>query len=193
MIMMISLFGIGGLSILSSKSGLLASGHERFKGMAQAAAEAGIHATANWLVASVSLNNWSNYVSANNQTPYVPSAQQVFGNTIEPGQTGYPFFTTQGSEWYSVQILNNTDDPGYAAGNDDDGIVIIQSTGHGPAKAIAILEIKVQAPPLVSTPTGVPCVAYAQQNQSSAGAGRNDCLQINNFNTIVTCKPGVTC
>jgi hypothetical protein len=44
--------------------------------------------------------------------------------------------------WYEVTLFNNRSDPGYGAGDDQDGVIIIESTGHGPDGARVILEVQ---------------------------------------------------
>ena len=54
-------------------------------------------------------------------------------------------------EWYEVSILNNREDPGFAAGTDDDGTVILRAVGHGPDQTIVAVEAEVQDPLCLST------------------------------------------
>ena len=89
---------------------------------------------------------------------------------------------------YSVQILNNRSDSGYATGSDNDKRVVIRSTGYGPNGAVAVIEWEITAQNAVGV--GRPCSVYSQKNESEDGSGRNDCLGTLNTSDTATFRPG---
>jgi len=89
-------------------------------------------------------------VSPKNANPPQPALP---GNNQVDGTTGN-LFSADISGWYSVQILNNRNDSGYATGADNDKRVIIRSTGYGPT-ARGVIEWDITAQNV--TGMGRPC------------------------------------
>jgi Tfp pilus assembly protein PilX len=172
LVVLLALVGVAGLSVLSVQRGLNVSGAARAQTQALMAAESGIAAGAAFLRTHIAQGtNWSAYVTPLNATPQSPAL--IVGNNALPGTGGNPFSPTM-EIWYEVTLYNNVKDPGFAAGTDDDGILIVRSVGHGPDGARVIIEVEVSA-----TATGTAdatCVGYAQQGMSELNSGRNDCL-----------------
>jgi len=48
--------------------------------------------------------------------------------------------------WYEVIVLNNREDPGFDAGTDEDGIVVLRAVGHGPDDTVAAVQAEVANP-----------------------------------------------
>ncbi|HVV86611.1 MAG TPA: hypothetical protein VHE35_26315 [Kofleriaceae bacterium] len=181
------LITLGGMTVLSVQGGLAAISHDRHRSAALYAAESGASVAMIYLRGHVQANPvfWSDYVNPNNVTPQSPA--DLPGNGIEPGQPGN-VFSEDMVAWYQVEILNNLDDPGYAAGDDSDGTVIIRSTGHGPNDTTAQVEWRVQAS---GTPgSGRPCPSYGQRGVAEDGAGRNDCIGNIVSTDTATYRPG---
>ncbi len=177
MLVLVALISLGGLTTLSVQGGLATSGHERFRSVALYAAESGAAIGMDFLRSRVSAaNGWSDYVYANNDDGSggpPPLNLEIPGNGVAPGDAGNLFGASM-KAWYEIRILNNREDPDYAAGNDNDKRVILQVTGHGPNGTVAQIEWDVKADGTIGL--GRPCPTYAEQNNGSDGAGRNDCL-----------------
>jgi hypothetical protein len=178
LVVLTALSGLGALTILAVQGVLSSASNERFRASALYAAESGLAAGKAYLQATT---DWSALVEPNNDAPQAPS--DLHGNGVAIGATGNPL----SSAWYRVVVLNNSDDPGFAAGDDDDSRVILRSEGHGPNGSLVILEAEVG-------PTGVsmggPCSSYAQKNMTEAGSGFNPCLgQILDSAQVVSASP----
>lgn len=174
MLAMVALISLAGVTSLSVRSGLTSGGNERFSNMALYAAESGAVVAMEYLRQRVhSTDKWSSYVNPNNDP--IESPIDLPGNDKRPGEVGN-LFSPQSNLWYKVEILNNRDDPGFPAGNDD-GRVIIRATGHGPGNTMAQVEWEVRQEGAVGQ--GAPCGSYAQGNVNADGAGRNDCISSN--------------
>ncbi len=183
---LVALLTLGSLSALSVQSDLAASGSEREKTIASYAAESGAAAGMVFLRQNLDATaNWTALVTPSNSAPMEPNL--VIGTGVQPGQSGN-LFSADLRAWYRVQIFNNVGDPGYAAGEDQDGRVILRTTGYGPDGATAIVEVEVRA--MGGTPAGRPCPVYGQRGIADDGAGRNDCLSVINAGDTATYKPG---
>lgn len=171
MVVLTALATLSSLAVVSVRGGIATAGNDRFHTIAVYAAESGAAAAMDFLRKNVNqATYWTAYVSANNGTVQQPSLP---GNNAQPAATGN-LFSSDTRAWYSVQILNNQSDTGYATGADNDGRVIIRSTGYGPNGAVAQIDWEVFASSVSGL--GRPCPAYAQKGMSEDGAGRNDCL-----------------
>lgn len=161
-----ALLGLGALTVLSVQTEMSATAQGRFSQAALYAAESGTSAGMDYLRTHCATDGtfFSASISPSNSAP--PQPADLVGNNIQPGSTGNPFDATSGM-WYSVSILNNPEDVGFAAGTDSDGIVILHATGHGPDQTVAAVELTI---------TNQSCVKtfceqeYAQRNITS----RND-------------------
>lgn len=162
-IAMTSLAALGGLTILSVRGGIAATGQERFKSVATYAAESGAAAAINALRYNF---DWDPYFGTN------PTGV-IFGNNAPPGDAANLFSSGLGA-WYSVEVRNNTDDLGGPT-DDTDKRAIVRSTGYGPDGAMAIIEWEVLSGG-TDIIAGRPCPGYGQKGISEDGAGRNDCL-----------------
>jgi hypothetical protein len=190
--MLVSLIALTGLAALGSLTVSTVQGNssataaDRFHAIALYAAESGGAATMEFLRDSVnSSTRFTTLVSANNSAPKSPAA--ILGNGVQPGATGNVFSPSLRA-WYSVQLLNNREDPGFSTGSDEDASLIIRATGYGPGGATAILEWKVQATGMSAV--GRPCPGYGQKGLSEDGSGRNDCMGAINLSDTATYRPG---
>lgn len=161
MVVLVALGTIAGLTVISVQGGSATANTNRFSSMALYAAESGAAAAMQFLKANVQLPSppvppavppvtptveeqyFSLLVEAGNTNPQSPSG--IPGNNLQPGASGNLLSSDQ-QGWYEVTLLNNPDDRGFLAGNDTDGIVIIQVTGHGPNGATKKLEWEVRSP-----------------------------------------------
>jgi hypothetical protein len=173
------------MTVVTVKGGLATVGSERFHTIAVYAAESGGAAAMDFLRKHIHLaTGWTSYVSASNASPPQPNLP---GNNQVSGAGGN-LFSPDVLGWYSVQILNNRGDPGFATGEDRDKRVVIRSTGYGPDGAVAIVEWEITGQNV--TGLGRPCSMYAQRNQSEDDSGRNDCLGVINTGDTATFRPG---
>ena len=173
MLALVALISLGGLAALSAQSGIAGSGHDRFRHVALYAAESGAAAGMDFLRRNIQVPGfWSALVSPNNDDPQKPAG--IAGNGVEPGEEGN-LFSPEMNAWYEVEVLNNSDDSGFAAGTDDDAQVILRVTGYGPNGTVAQVEWEVRSSGVGSR--GRACASGGQLGQSEDGAGRNDCLQ----------------
>jgi hypothetical protein len=187
LIALTGLITLGGLTVLSVQGGITAVGHDRNKSVALYIAESGAAAAGDYLRKNVRAGPtyFGDLVEPNNVSPQKPTA--IVGNSALPGAAGN-MFSADMNAWYEVEILNNVEDPGFAAGNDSDEIVIIRSTGHGPNGSVAQVEWYVRGDAV--TGLGRPCPSYGQKGMSEDGAGRNDCLSNIVWTNVATYAPG---
>jgi hypothetical protein len=186
MIALTGLVTLGGITVLSIQSGITAVGQDRSKSVALYIAESGAAAAADFLRKNVnSTTKFSDFVNPNNTNPQKPSG--IVGNGARPGEAGNLFSTDQNA-WYEVEILNNLEDTGFDAGDDNDKTIIIRSTGHGPNGAVAQVEWYVRADAISGL--GRPCPSYGQKGMAEDGAGRNDCLTTVVSTDVATYSPG---
>lgn len=186
MIALTGLVALGGVTVLSVKGGVAATGQERFNSVALYAAESGAAVGMDYLRVNIDpATNWTAMIAPYNTSPPVITA--LPGNGILPGDTGNPF-TTSLQAWYEVTVLNNRDDAGFALGTDLDRRVTIRSVGHGPDGAIAIIEWSVGSSGLTSS-GAVPCSSYAQLGGES-GTGAAPCLGTVSSGDVRTLTPG---
>lgn len=145
-VMMIVLVGLGtiaGLTVISMQSSSATTNNARFNSMAVYAAESGAAAAMDFLRKNTQPSPvfLGAYVNANNGG--VAPDPGIAGNDIASGVAGNLLSVDQRGS-YTVLILNNRADTGFAAGDDADGIVILHVTGRGPNGAIAELEWEVK-------------------------------------------------
>lgn len=170
MLSMSAMIALGGLAVLSVRGQTQASAHDRFRSLAMLGAESGVAAAMSFLRDNYDPDTkWSAFVVANNDGAAVETA--ISGNGVAHGVGGNPFSSDIQVD-YEVLILNNPDDPGFATGDDTDSVVILRSTGRGPAGAVAILEVEFQPS---SDGAGIPCSGYSQENQNELGSAFNPC------------------
>jgi type II secretory pathway pseudopilin PulG len=167
LIVMSVLATLGSLTVISVQSSLKTSTNDRSETIARYAAESGAAVAMDFLRRNFLQGaGWSAYVQPNNEptkvvplgTPDLPSSGALPG-TLDN------LFSIDQNAWYSVEILNNRNDPGFAAAsgsNDTDGQVVIRSTGHGPQGSVAIIEWEVQRIPLPQPPPNLPLVPTSQ-------------------------------
>jgi len=164
LIVMSALATLGSLTVVSVQSSLKTSTNERSQAVAMYAAESGAAIAMDFLRANFLLvKGWSAYVKPGNDPNQIVSlgAPTLPSSGAQPGTADNPFSADQNA-WYSVMILNNRNDPGFAAGTDTDGQVIIQSTGNGPQGSVAIIEWEVQRIQPVGPPAPLPAVPATQ-------------------------------
>lgn len=159
LIVLSALAMLGSLTVVSVQSGLKTSTNDRFQGVAMYAAESGGAAAMDFLRNHFDTERgWSAYVKRNNDPTLITplAAPDLPSSGALPGAAGNLFSADQNA-WFTIEILNNRGDPGFALGsstNDMDGQVIIRSTGHGPQGSVVILEWEVRrtAAPLPERP-----------------------------------------
>ena len=185
MIVLAALGTLSALTVVSVKGGIATMGNERFHTIAVYAAESGGAVAMDFLRRNVNLSTgWKNYISAANASPPQPNLP---GNNQDVGTAGN-LFSADVRSWYSVQILNNRSDTGFATGDDNDKRIVVRATGYGPNGAVAVIEWEITAQNV--TGLGRPCSVYAQRNESEDGSGRNDCLGMINTSDTATFRPG---
>ena len=185
-IVLTGLVTLGGLTVLAVQGGLGAAGADRHRSSALYAAESGAAAAMDYLRRNIdTTTKWSAFVEPDNVSPQSPV--DIVGNGAPPG-AAENLFDPALRTWYEVEILNNLDDDGYALGDDDDGRVIVRSTGHGPGGAVAQVEWQVGVE--VTGSGGRPCPGYGQKGMAEDGAGRNDCLTTIIATDVATYSPG---
>lgn len=141
MIVFVGLAAIAGLTAISVQGGAATSNHDRFTATARYAAESGGAAAMVYLRANLDpTTGFSALVTPGNTAPVSPAG--IAGNNVAAGATGN-LMSSDIATWYSVSILNNRSDPGFAGGHDHDTVVIIRSTGNAPNGAVAIIEWEV--------------------------------------------------
>ena len=181
------LITLGGMTVLSVQGGLSAISHDRHRSVALYAAESGGAAAMVYLRAHVqpAPTYWNTVVNPRNVNPEMPA--EIIGNGALPADSDN-VFSADMNAWYEVEILNNLEDDGYVAGDDNDGIVVIRSTGHGPNGTTAQVEWRVQPSTVVGN--GRPCPSDGQRGVAEDGAGRNDCLGSISSTDTATYRPG---
>ena len=176
---------LSALTVVSVQGGLATAGNDRYHTIAVYAAESGGAAAMDFLRQNINQSTgWTAYVSPKNTSPQQPTFP---GNNQAVGAAGN-VFTSDTQAAYSVQILNNRNDPGYVAGTDSDKRVVIRSTGYGPNGAVAVIEWDVSGAAALGI--GRPCSVYSQKNESEDDSGRNDCLGVINTGDSATFRPG---
>ena len=161
LIVMSVLATLGSLTVISVQSSLKTSTNDRSEAIARYAAESGTAIAMDFLRNHFDpTKGWSAYVQPNNNpTKVVPLGKpDVPSSGALPGTLDNLFSIDQNA-WYSVEILNNHSDPGFAAANgsnDTDGQIIIRSTGHGPQDSVAVIEWEVRRAPPSLPLSGIP-------------------------------------
>jgi hypothetical protein len=160
MIVLSALATLGSLTVVSVQGSFKASTHDRAQTIAMLAAESGAAVAMDFLRTRYdAATQWSAFVNPNNN-PDPDDVNQNPGRLLRemPSNGDPPLdpppppnpannqFTADQNAWYGVVILNNRNDPNFAAAgdNDADGRVIIQSTGHGPQGSLAIIEVEIK-------------------------------------------------
>jgi hypothetical protein len=105
------------------------------------------------------VGGFSALVSPSNTAPKSPAG--IAGNNVPSGGAGN-LMSSDVRAMYSVSILNNRNDPGFAAGTDEDTIVIIRSTGKGPSGAVSVVEWEVYADRTAPPNTPLTLVGWRQ-------------------------------
>lgn len=185
MIVLTALGTLSSLTVVTVQGGIASAGNDRFHTIAVYAAESGGMAAIDFLRRNLSLaTGWTAYVSPGNSDPPQPDLP---GNNQDAGTSGN-LFSSDVPGWYSVQILNNRTDSGFASGNDNDKRVVIRSTGYGPNGAVAVVEWEITG--VNAAGMSRPCSVYGQRNEAEDGSGRNDCLGAINTGDTATFRPG---
>ncbi len=141
LIVLSALLMTGTIMILKVQRGARASSQARFQSVAHFAAESGVSAGMEFLRTNVvPVTFFGAFVSPNNSVVQTPLG--IPGNTL-PHLDPANLFTGSIEMSYEVSLLNNLDDPGFSAGNDDDGIIILRSIGRGPGTSMVVLEVSV--------------------------------------------------
>src|SRR5262245_31251497 len=187
MIVLTALATLSSLTVVTVQGGIATAGNDQFHAQALYAAESGGAAAMDFMRKNIDLTNGRQaYVTMSNSQPL--KSPPIPGNNVLPGQPGN-LFSPGMQLWYSVVILNNKTDSGFAAGLDNDKRVIVRSTGYGPNGAIAAIEWEIAASNISGL--GRPCSAYGgQRGMGEDGSGRNDCLGTINTGDTATFRPG---
>lgn len=154
LIVLSALATLGSLTVVSVQSSLKTSTNDRAQAIAMYAAESGAAAAMDFLRNNWSSTNaWSNFVTPSNGGIAMAA---IPGNDVPPEDTANSLFSKELNASFHVELRNNSDDPGYATpgfgSNDQDGRIIIRSTGHGPQGSQAIIEWEVQRVPQTAPP-----------------------------------------
>ena len=190
LIALTGLVSLASLTAMSVQGGLASSSSDRFRAIALYAAESGAAAGMDYLrkqlVITGGTGAWpASFVSASNASP--PRPADVPGNDKPPGDPANLLRPELGA-WYSVELLNNRADPGFATGVDQDGDLILRVTGHGPDGTTAQIEVEIDGNKLQSAAT--PCPSYGQKDLAENGAGANDCLGTISPSSTASFHPG---
>jgi hypothetical protein len=188
-VILAGLIGVAGLSVLSVQRSLGVSGQQRGHAQALHAAEAGVASAATFLRKHLALGSkWGAYVVASCSPTEKDAGScsgvtppDLIGNGALPGSPENQF-DPSAQAWYEVTLFNNANDPGFVTGIDQDAIIIIRSTGHGPDGERVVLEVEVSG--TATRAADEVCVGYAQQGMSELNSGRTDCA--NSFDFGVT-------
>ncbi len=186
MIALVALVTLGSLTVVTVRSSLSGTTHERFKAVALSAAEAGIAVGINY--ARTRYSQQTKWTSLLVPQPAVNRPLDLPGNTLHPDDPNN-LFSLDAQAWYEVEFVNNTDDgvydpvgdfhAGFRDGVDNDGRIIIRSIGHGPNNAAVRLEIEIMNPAIQH----VPCNAG-----DSTNAGNSYCGAINGSTSDQTAR-----
>ncbi len=194
MVTLSGLLAVATVTMVKVKRGIRASSQSRFQSVALFSAESGISAGMDFLRTNRhATQNFSEYVSESNGSIQTPAG--LAGNEVPHGDAN-SLFTGDIPMSYTVSILNNPEDPGFARADnapnpqDTDGIVILRSVGYGPGTSMVVLEVKVNGGDTRNTSR--PCPGYAQRGMAEDGAGRNDCLGTIDSTDQTTFSPGNT-
>lgn len=144
LVVMSALATLGSLTVVSVQSSLKTSTNDRSQTVAMYAAESGAAAAMDFLRKNFKGAGWSAYVHTSNNPPiFHLSAPDLPSSDAQPG-TPNNLFSLDQNAWFSVDILNNRNDPYYNTGSDGDGQVVIRVTGHGPQGSVAIIEWEIR-------------------------------------------------
>lgn len=153
MIVLASLSILAGLTVVATESNLATTKTQRFHDIAEYAAESGAAAAMVYLKDKFDLTGtgtkYTAQISAGNTAPLSPSG--IPGNGVASGAPGNPFSQDMRAS-YSVMLLNNRADPGFASGFDTDGIIQIYVTGYGPDGSVSSMSWEVQGTVGVGAP-----------------------------------------
>lgn len=186
MVSLVGLIGVGGIALLASQSDLSGAANDRFQAVAMHAAEAGVAAAMDTLRTEHDPGlHWTALVTPDNQD--VAPSDLIAGNGAQPGADGN-LFSSDRQAWYEVEIRNNVTDSGLSDGEDEDGRVVIRSTGYGPNRARVILEVEVSGLNLVVNANQM-CAGYGQRGLDADGSGRDDCMGVVDSGSTATFRP----
>jgi len=146
MIVMSALGALGSLTVVSVQGVLKASTNDRSQAIAMYAAESGAAVAMDFLRSRLAAPPPRNYVSASNN---LPLPRPAFPSNDAPPGTPQNLLSPDQNASYTVELLNDVQDPGFAGGTDNNQRVIIRSTGRGPQGSLAIIEWEV----MMSAPT----------------------------------------
>ncbi len=141
MLILMGLLALALLTVTRIRGGQKTTAQSRFSSVALFAAESGIGAGMDFLRLNyVPVSFFSALVTPSNSAPLYPAT--LAGNGVAPGDPG-SVFSGQTEMSYEVSIRNNENDPGFALGNDVDGIVILHSVGRGPGTSMVTVEVEI--------------------------------------------------
>ena len=155
------------LTLFSVRGAVRSAAADRFHTTALYAAESGAAVAMDYLRSQAT---WSPLINpANAATPIPAGWAQIYGNG-----DGHNAFSADTGASYTIAILNNHSDTGFATGADNDHRVIIRATGFGPDGATAVIEWDVSGG--AGSTQSTPCNEYSQGQLSEYGGGNNGCL-----------------
>ncbi len=141
LIVLTALLMAGTIMILKVQRGARSSSQARFQSVALFAAESGVSAGMEFLRTNIApVTFFGGFVTPNNSSP--PTPLGIAGNTL-PHLDANNLFTGATEMSYEVSLFNNIDDPGFALGNDTDGVITMKVIGRGPGTAMVVLEVTV--------------------------------------------------
>lgn len=156
LIVMSALATLGSLTVVSMQSSIQMSTNDRTQTIAMYAAESGAAVAMDFLRKNFDASgaapfnattSWGAYCTANN-AGLMDMSTVISSSDARPGDAAHHnLFSPDQNAWFHIDIVNNRNDPGYTTNPpncDNDGILIIRSTGHGPQGSLAIVEWTVQ-------------------------------------------------
>ncbi len=142
LLVLTGLLALAALSVTKVSRGVRSASQTRFQSIALFAAESGVSAGMDFLRNNTApLTYYSVFVSPSNTIIQTPLG--IAGNTVAAGTPGSVFGASSQMS-YVVSVKNNTDDPGFIAGTDSDGIVVLHALGAGPDLSRVEIEVRVQ-------------------------------------------------
>jgi hypothetical protein len=171
---LVALLGIGGVTLLAVQSEAQSAGQDRFNNTALYAAESGVSAATEFLRENCDPTRlFSAWVEPSNLNAQHPEA--ILDNGKRPEQDNiFRQLDPKSQAWYDVSILNELTDPGYAAGDDTNGIVVVHAVGYGPNNTRTAVEMELRNDECLASA----CAAeYAQKGNSSLNSSNPACSQ----------------
>lgn len=171
---LVALLGIGSVTLLAVQSEAQSAGQDRFNNVALYAAESGAAAAVEFLRDNCDPTRlFSAFVEPFNQNPQHPPG--ILDNGRRPAEKNvFRQFDPNSQAWYDISILSEITDPGYAIGDDTNGVVVVHAVGYGPNNTQATIEMEIRDDECLASA----CAAeYAQKGNSSLNSSNPACSQ----------------